>query len=99
VRLALGHLEQLEGTIAALDRRLEEVIAPFASARDRLDPITGVGKWAAETIIAEIGVDMSVFPTAGHLASWAGRCQGNNLTGGKRRSGKPTRATAGWGRC
>jgi transposase len=99
VRLALGHLEQLEGTIAALDRRLEEVIALFASARDRLDTITGVGKWAAETIIAEIGVDMSVFPTAGHLASWAGRCQGNNLTGGKRRSGKPTRATAGWGRC
>jgi transposase len=65
------------------------VIAPFASARDRLDTITGVGMRAAKTIIAEIGVDMSVFPTAGHLASWAGRCPGNYLTGGKRRSGKP----------
>jgi len=62
VRLALGHLEQLEGTIAALDRRLEEVIAPFASARDRLDTITGVGKWAAETIIAEIGVTCRCSP-------------------------------------
>jgi transposase len=91
LRLALAHLEHLEGAIAALDRRVDEVIAPFARARDRLDTITGVGKRAAETIIAEIGVDMSVFPTAAHLASWAGRCPGNNRTGGKRRSGKPTR--------
>jgi transposase len=91
VGLALDHLEHLEGAIAALDGRIDEVIAPFAAARDRLDTITGVGKRAAEVIIAEIGVDLTVFPTAGHLASWAGRCPGNNITGGKRRSGKPTK--------
>jgi transposase len=91
VRLALEHLEHLEGAIAALDRHVEEVLAPFARARDQLATITGVGKRAAETIIAEIGTDMTVFPTAGHLASWAGRCPGNNLTGGKHRSGKTTK--------
>ena len=91
IRLALEHLEQLEGSIAELDAHIDRVLALFAQARDRLDTITGVGKRAAECMIAEIGVDMSVFPTAGHLASWAGRCPGNNLTGGKRRSGKPTK--------
>jgi Transposase IS116/IS110/IS902 family len=91
VGLALEHLEHLEGAIATLDTEVDRVLAPFARARDQLDTITGVGKRAAETIIAEIGVDMAVFPTAGHLASWAGRCPGNNLTGGKRRSGRPTR--------
>jgi transposase len=88
LRLALEHVEQLERSIAALDAAVDRAIAPFARARDHLDTITGVGKRAAECIIAEIGVDMSVFPTAAHLASWAGLCPGNNVTGGKRRSGK-----------
>ena len=83
LRLALEHVEQLERSIAELDTAVDRVIAPFAQARDRLDTITGVGKRAAETIMAEIGTDMSVFPTAAHLASWAGRCPGNNLTRGQ----------------
>jgi transposase len=88
LRLALEHVEQLERSITTLDAAVDRVVAPFARARDHLDTITGVGKRAAECIIAEVGVDMSVFPTAAHLASWAALCPGNNVTGGKRRSGK-----------
>jgi len=91
VGLALDHLEHLEAAIAKLDAQVDTVIAPFACARDLLDTIPGVAKRAAEVIIAEIGVDMSVFPTPGHLASWAGVCPGNNISGGKRHSGKPTK--------
>jgi transposase len=88
IGLSLEHLEGLERSIRALDAEVERVMAPFARALDRLDSITGVGARAAESIIAEIGVDMAVFPSASHLASWAGSCPGNNVTGGRRRSGR-----------
>jgi transposase len=105
IGLCLDHTTHLEGAIAQLDDRVDTLFAthagdardtgeagvPFARARDRLDTIPGVGKRAAETIIAEIGVDMSRFPTAAHLASWAGVAPGNNITGGKRGSGKTTK--------
>ncbi len=95
VGMSLDHVEYLEAQITRLDVAVDRVIAPFAEARDRLDTITGVGKRSAECIIAEIGTDMSRFPTAGHLASWAEMCPGNNITGGKRRSGK-TRKGSPW---
>ncbi|MFP5069022.1 IS110 family transposase [Pseudonocardia nantongensis] len=99
IGLALDHTAHLEQAIGRLDERVDTLFAthiseggvPFTRARDQLDTITGVGKRAAETIIAEIGVDMTRFPTAAHLASWAGVAPGNNITGGKRGSGKTTK--------
>jgi transposase len=86
------HLQQaefLEGQIAEFDGRIEEVMRPFADeALRRLDAIPGINARAAQTIVAEIGTDMSRFPTPHHLASWAGLCPGNNESAGKRRGGK-----------
>jgi transposase len=93
LRVVLDHVAHLERAIAALDTEIDRVMVPFSAARDRLDTIPGVGKRAAECIIAEIGADMGRFPTAAHLASWAGElqvCPGNNITGGKRRAGTTT---------
>jgi transposase len=88
LRLHLDHIDYLTEAIARLDDRIEEMVAPFAGARERLVTIPGIGPQVAETILAECGPDMSVFPTAAHLASWAGLCPGNDESGGKHRSGK-----------
>ena len=87
LRIVFDHVAHLETAVGNLDTEIDRVMAPFTTARDRLDTITGIGKRAAECIIAEIGVDMTRFPTPQQLASWAGMCPGNNITGGKRRSG------------
>jgi transposase len=73
--------------------RIEEVLAPFAEAAGRLATIPGVDQRTAETVLAEIGTDMEQFPTAEHLASWAGMCPGNNESAGKRRSGRTTKGS------
>ncbi len=84
----LAHLDFLDEHISSLSEAIEEQIAPFAAARDLLQSIPGVGQRTAEVILAEIGTDMTQFPTAGHLASWAGQCPGNDQSAGKRRSGR-----------
>jgi transposase len=84
----LAHIDFLDEAIERLSAEIEEQIAPFAAQRDLLMSIPGVKQRAAEVIISEIGVDMSVFATPKHLASWAKVSPGNDQSAGKRRSGK-----------
>ncbi len=91
----LAHIEDLEDDIEAISQRVEEQIAPFEAAVQLLRTIPGVERRTAEVLIAETGGDMSAFPTAKHLASWAGVCPGQRESAGKRKSAK-TRKGSPW---
>ena len=95
LRRMLDHIEAQEAEIAELDARIEEFVSPFAGQVQLLASIPGVDRRSAETILAEIGPDMRVFPTSGHLASWAGMCPGQRESAGKRGSGR-TRKGSKW---
>jgi transposase len=95
LRRMLDHIEAQEAEIAELDARIKELISPFAAQVQLLATIPGVDRRSAETILAEIGPDMRVFPTPGHLASWAGMCPGQRDSAGKRGSGR-TRKGSKW---
>ncbi|MGO4189845.1 IS110 family transposase [Pseudarthrobacter sp. TAF60_1] len=79
----LSRIDGIDTDIAAVDEQIEAQLAPFAVAAERLDEIPGIGPVAAAAILAEIGVDMSRFPTAGHLCSWAKFSPGINSSAGK----------------
>jgi transposase len=94
LRTHLDHIDHLTEAIARLDAQVEAEIAPFSTQVERLCTIPGIGIRTARVIVAEMGVDMSRFPTAHHLASWAGLCPGNHESAGKRRSGKARKGDA-----
>lgn len=91
----LSHIDYLEEAIARVSGEIAEQLRPYEQEIALLDTIPGVNRRIAEVLLAEVGADMSRFPTAGHLASWAGMCPGNNESAGKRRSGK-TRKGSRW---
>jgi len=88
-RLHLDHLDHLDKMIAQLDAQVEAMMQPFRAARDLLVTIPGLGPLSAASVISEIGADVrEYFPSAAHLASWAGLCPGNHESAGKRHSGR-----------
>lgn len=91
----LAQIDFLDEAIQTLSARVEEITRPFSRQIDLLDSIPGVDRRAAEMLLAEIGPDMSRFPTAGHLASWGGMCPGQRESGGKKRSAA-TRKGSKW---
>ncbi len=84
----LAHIDALDQSLATLDARLEADTEPYGELIQLLCTIPGVGIQTARVLIAECGIEMSVFASAEHLVSWAGICPGNNKSAGKRRSGK-----------
>ncbi len=88
LRLQLDRLEAAEKDLAILEHRLQEKLKPYEAQLTLLDEIPGVDWTLAAVIIAEMGVDMSVFGSVSQLASWAGVCPGNNESAGKRKSSR-----------
>jgi transposase len=86
----LARVDQLDADLAELDAKIQELIADFAGAVDRLDEIPGVGQVAARLLLAELGTDMTRFPTAGHLVSWAKYAPGVKESAGKRKGSGST---------
>jgi transposase len=93
--LHLEHIDHLADIIARLDTRIDQASLPFVQQTDLLATIPGISERAAQIIISEIGVDMVRFPTAAHLASWAGLCPGDNESAGKHRSGRTGKGNTG----
>jgi transposase len=89
----LAHIDFLEEQIAQVSAAINEQLRPFADQIARLETIPGIGRRTAEVLLAEVGPDMVRFPSAAHLASWAGLCPGNNESAGKRRSGRTRRGS------
>jgi transposase len=105
LRMHLDHVRAMDELIGRMTERIEELMVPFASQVELLDGVPGINATTAQAIVAEIGTNMDQFPTANHLASWAGLCPGNDESAGKRRSGKiakgnrwlrPTLVQAAW---
>ena len=93
ISMHLTLIDQYGQALGELDTRIAEAVEPFQAARDLLTSIPGFSTTVAEVVLAETGGDMRVFPTAGHLASWAGTAPGSHESAGRVKSRRPDRVT------
>jgi transposase len=91
--LHLRHIDFLDEQIAHVSQEIETRLRPVAATVARLDSIPGIGQRTAEVLAAEVGLDMTRFPSAGHLTSWAGMCPGSYESAGKRKAGTTRRGS------
>ena len=91
VMAILNHIDDMTRRIEEMDNIIKGQMLKYEEEIQRLDELTGIGKTSAEIILAEIGTDMSRFPTAAHICSWAGLSPGNNESAKKRKGGKTTK--------
>lgn len=94
LRLHLEHIDDLNAKLAELEAEIDKLMPPFDQddLMERLDEIPGINQVTAQVIVAEIGIDMSRFPTANHLTSWAGLAPGKNESAGRNRSSRTLKA-------
>ena len=88
LKLHLDQIDAFDAALARIDKEVNANVTPFRAAIEMLSTIPGISTLSAEVIVAEIGIDMSRFPTAGHLISWAGLCPKNDESAGKHRSNR-----------
>ena len=93
LKLHLAQIDALTAAVQQVEQQADKVLRPFREAADRLATMPGVSETVARVIIAEVGVDMTQFPSAGHLVSWAGLCPRLDESAGKRRSTRIRHAT------
>lgn len=87
----LDHIDDLNERISVLDTMVKDYMTEYETAIAAIDKLPGVGRRSAEVILAELGTDMSRFPSAAHISSWTGLCPGNHQSAGKRKHGKTTK--------
>jgi transposase len=94
LELIRKEIRSTQESIDELNKKIMEVLTPYGNSLELLRKVPGISTKSAEDLIAEIGLDMSVFPTEKHIASWAGMCPGNNESAGKKKADGPPRATS-----